>query len=63
MSNIKNSTTDCPILLVRDLMKILCISHNTAYELVRNGEIRSIRIGRSYRIPKEALDEFLAKSS
>lgn len=49
------------VLRVVDLMPLLSISRNTAYELVRSGKIRSIRIGRSYRIPKEAVAEYIEK--
>lgn len=48
---------------VKDLQQLLCVSHNTAYALVRSGQIRSIRIGRTYKIPKEAVEEFLRKTS
>jgi excisionase family DNA binding protein len=48
------------VLRVVDLIPLLSISRNTAYELVRSGKIRSIRIGRGYRIPREAVDEYLA---
>ena len=47
------------VLHVKDLQVLLSISHNTAYELVRSGKIRSIRIGHTYKIPLEALQEFL----
>jgi len=40
-------------------MPILGIGRNTAYELVRSGRLRSIRVGRQVRIPKNALIEFL----
>lgn len=51
-----------PLLLrVEDLMPLLSIGRNTAYNLVRSGEIRSIRIGRNYRIPREALTEYFSK--
>ena len=42
-------------------MPILDIGRNTAYELVRSGKIRSIRIGRQLRIPKDALQDYLAQ--
>ena len=42
-------------------MPILGIGRNTAYELVRSGQIRSIRIGRQLRIPKEAVQEYLSQ--
>ena len=48
-----------PVLRVRDLGPILAVSDNTAYALVRNGQIRSVRIGRSYRIPRDAVAEYL----
>ena len=44
---------------VEDLMKMLNIGRNSAYELVRSGEIRSVKIGRCYRIPLSALVEYL----
>lgn len=47
------------ILEVKDLAKYLAISHNTAYNLVRSKAIRSVKIGRTYRITKEAVLEFL----
>ena len=50
---------DLPMTLrVEDLMPILGIGRNTAYELIRSGQIRSVRIGRQIRVPREALREF-----
>ncbi len=50
------------VLRVEDLSELLSIGRNTAYELVRSGQIRSIRIGRCYRIPRDAVAEYLIKS-
>ena len=60
--NTKNRSFDeLPLTLrVEDLMTILDIGRNTAYELVRCGTIRSIRIGKQLRIPKDALVEYLS---
>ena len=56
-----HSFDELPLTLrVEDLMPILGIVRNTAYELVRCGKIRSIRIGRQLRIPKDALVEYLS---
>ncbi len=49
-------------LKVKDLVPLLQVSYNTAYALVRSGQIRSIRIGRTYRIPRDAVIEYLLKS-
>lgn len=51
------------ILKVEDLMPILDIGRGSAYCLVRSGQIRSIRIGRKIRIPKDAVREFIEKSN
>ncbi len=64
MGNNYHSFDDLPLTLrVEDLMPILGIGRNTAYELVRCGKIRSIRIGRQLRIPKSALIEYLTGAS
>ena len=55
------SFDDLPLVLrVEDLMPILDIGRNAAYELIRCGQIRSVRVGRQIRVPKDAVAEFLA---
>ena len=55
-------TTSSPIVInVKDLANMLSVGHNTAYALIRSGKIRSIRIGRTYRIPRDAVEEYLRK--
>lgn len=57
------SLDDLPLVLtVEQLIPVLGIGRNAAYELVRSGQIASIRIGHQYRIPKDALAGFLAGS-
>ena len=56
------SYDELPLTLrVEDLTSILDIGRNTAYELVRCKKIRSIRIGRQLRIPKDAIQDYLAQ--
>ena len=58
-----HSFDDLPLTLrVEDLIEILHIGRNTAYELVRSGQIHSIKIGRQLRIPKQALIDYLTSS-
>ena len=60
MENKYRSLDDLPVTLrVEDLMLILGIGRNTAYELVRSGKLRSIRVGRQIRIPKAEVLRFL----
>ena len=62
MENKYCNLQDLPMTLrVEELMPILGIGRNTAYELIRSGQIRSVRIGRQIRIPRDALLEFLRK--
>jgi len=50
MENKYRSLDDLPVTLrVEELMPILGIGRNTAYELVRSGRLRSIRVGRQER--------------
>ena len=50
------------ILSVEELTQILGIGRNTAYDLIRCGRIRSVRIGHKIRIPKDSLLEFLQEN-
>lgn len=63
MNQITNLEALPLMLRVKDLEPILGISHNTAYELVRSGQIRSVRIGRCYRIPRDAVAEYLRSAA
>ena len=55
-----SSLDELPLSLrVEDLMPILDIGRNTASELVRSGQIRSVKVGRQIRVPRDAVVEFL----
>lgn len=54
------SFDDLPLTLrVEDLMAVLNIGRNCVYDLIRCGKIQSIRIGKQYRIPKQALIDYM----
>lgn len=58
------SIEDLPLVLrVEDLMPILGVGRSNAYALVRSGQVRSVRIGHQFRIPREAVQEFLDGTS
>ena len=64
MPKTSNKTKDLPLVLkVEDLMRLLSVGRNAAYALVKSGTIKSVRIGRSYRIPRHAVEEYLRKTS
>ena len=51
------------VLTINDLMDYLAIGKNTAYNLIRQGHIKSFRIGRNYKIPKQAVIEYITSLS
>lgn len=51
------------VLSVQQLADVLQIGRNSAYDLVKSGQIRSIRIGRTIRIPQSALFDYLNQLS
>ena len=51
------------VLSVQQLAEVLQIGRNSAYDLVKSGQIRSIRIGRTSRIPQSALFDYLNQLS
>ena len=63
MTERPTSFDDLPLTLrVDELMPILNIGRNTAYELIRYGKIHSVRIGKQLRIPKQALIDYLSNN-
>ncbi len=55
--------SDLPLILkIDDMMEVLDIGRNTAYELIRSGRVYSIRVGNQIRIPKQALLDFIEPS-
>ncbi len=50
------------ILTVKELMDYLAIGKNTAYDLLKSNQIKSIKIGRVYKIPKTEVLEYIRKS-
>ena len=52
---------DAPLLLrVSEAAALLGVSRSTLYQLIARGELRVIRIGRSVRVPREALETITA---
>ncbi len=51
-----------PLLVsVQDAAGLLGIGRTTLYELIRQGDVRPIRIGRCVRIPRRELEEFVER--
>ena len=56
------SFDDLPLTLtVVEAGQVLRVGRNTAYDLVRCGKLRSIKVGKQIRIPKQALQDYLSR--
>lgn len=46
---------------VDDAAALLSVSPSRVYELIRSGQLRTVTIGKSHRIPARSLDDFVAR--
>jgi excisionase family DNA binding protein len=51
--------TDLRFLTVAEVALIMRVSMMTVYRLVHSGELESIRVGRSFRVPEQAVNQYL----
>ena len=66
MNNLSQETKQIPAearrtYTVDEIANILSITRGTAYNLVKEGLFKSVRIGSSIRISKQSFDEWLDK--
>ncbi len=57
--NQENKKDACEALTVQQLADTLQIGRNAAYKLVHSDQLRCITIGRSIRVPRSALTDYL----
>jgi excisionase family DNA binding protein len=50
-------------LTVAEVADVMRVSRMTVYRLVHGGDLPAVRVGRSFRVPQDALDAYLAASS
>lgn len=51
------------ILTVEDVMEILNIGKNAAYDLFRSGEIKCFRLKNRWKVPKQAVIDYINNQS
>lgn len=62
MLTAENIFTEYPNIVTREqLQKMLGIGRSTALKLLSSGEIKSVRVGKTYKIPKLYVIEYLNK--
>ena len=47
------------LLTAKEVAEILSVSKPTVYKLIRHEDLKAIRVGKSYRISQESLNEIL----
>ena len=54
---------DVRFLTVAEVATIMRVSKMTVYRLVHSGELEAIRVGRSFRVPEQAVNQYIASKS
>lgn len=49
-------------LTVAEVAAVMRVSKMTVYRLVHNGELPAVRVGRSFRVPEQAVSDYLRDS-
>ena len=49
------------LLTVETLCQKLRVSENTAYQLLKTGQLKGFKVGRMWRIPQSSLDSYVVK--
>jgi len=49
-------------LTVAEVATTMRVSKMTVYRLVHGGELEAVRVGRSFRVPESAVEEYLRKA-
>ena len=53
---------DVRFLTVAEVASMMRVSKMTVYRLVHNGERPAVRVGRSFRVPEQAVSDYLRDS-
>lgn len=57
-----NSLGDVKFLTVAEVAAVMRVSKMTVYRLVHNGDLPAVRVGRSFRVPEQAVHDYLRDS-
>ena len=53
--------TEVRLLTVNEVADHLRVSRMTVYRLIKEGQMKALRVGRSYRLREDDVDEYLSK--
>ncbi len=61
-SSTGDGISDVKFLTVAEVATAMRVSKMTVYRLVHSGELPAVRVGRSFRVPEDAVSDYLRKS-
>ncbi|WP_193606642.1 helix-turn-helix domain-containing protein [Nocardioides lijunqiniae] len=61
-TNSTGDLSDSRFLTIAEVAAMMRVSKMTVYRLVHNEELPALRVGRSFRVREEDVDEYLRKS-
>ena len=62
MANTSGEHADPKFLTVAEVAAMMRVSKMTVYRLVHSGELPAVRVGRSFRVPEDQVNEYLQRS-
>jgi excisionase family DNA binding protein len=58
-TNLPGDISEVKFLTVAEVAAVMRVSKMTVYRLVHSGELTSVRVGRSFRVPEHAVHDYL----
>ncbi len=58
-----NANTTEELVTVDDMCQMLGCGYNTAYDLLKNHEVASFKMGRKWKIPRRGIEEYIRKQA
>ena len=62
MATNERPLSEVRFLTVAEVATVMRVSKMTVYRLVHNGEMPAVRVGRSFRVPEQAVHDYLRDS-
>jgi excisionase family DNA binding protein len=62
MSGNERPLSEVRFLTVAEVATVMRVSKMTVYRLVHGGELPAVRVGRSFRVPEQAVNDYLRDS-
>ncbi|MGE0817100.1 MAG: helix-turn-helix domain-containing protein [Candidatus Nanopelagicales bacterium] len=62
MAGTERPLSEVRFLTVAEVATVMRVSKMTVYRLVHNGELPAVRVGRSFRVPEQAVHDYLRDS-